>query len=249
MHKLGKAVLRTLIAVFLFASPLFGADALTDIEVLEPNTPIYAEPSPTSKVITKVKQGQRLQATSEKAGYYQLKTKSGKPMWIATPKVKQVDDPAADLETSQAPKFPSRRAAVHYPRFSFDVSGAAGSNTFGSFYELQGGVNMYFNAWFVWRNAPFYRFFGNYSAFGWDTSLRAQAALPTESITPTLWAGAGYRFITLGTSAPFVEAGVGIHTGNLNFSVGGKYLFNTFIDSTSQNQFLYSVGISGGGSF
>lgn len=232
----------------LFALSSARADTVKDLEVTESGAVIYAEPSAQSPVVTKVKVGQRLQALAEKSGFYQLKTKSGKPMWVSTRQVQAVQDPIADLETGETK---SRRTAaqVHYPRFTFDVSGAAGANNFGSFYELQGGVNMFFNPWLVWRNAPFYRFFGAYSALGLDSSVRAQTSFPAGDFTPTLMAGAGYRFVTFGTSAPFLEAGLGVRTGGLNLNLGAKYLFNTLVDSASPNQFLYSVGVSAGGSF
>jgi hypothetical protein len=225
------------------------ADTARDLEVVQPNTPIFAEPSEHSAVVTKVKPGQRLQALGEKSGFYQLKTKSGKAMWVSVRNVVVPEDPAADLEIGDTPPKRHRNQPVDYPRFTFDVSGAAGANTFGSFYELQGGVNTFFNEWFVWRNAPFYRFFGANSAFGLDSSLRAQASLPAGNFTPTFMAGAGYRLVSFGTSAPFLEAGLGLRAGGLNLNLGAKYLFNTFIDAASPNQFLYSVGVSAGGSF
>ena len=77
------------------------ADTVKDLEVTESGAVIYAEPSAQSAVVTKVKVGQRLQALTEKAGFYQLKTKSGKPMWVSIRQVQAVQDTIADLERAK----------------------------------------------------------------------------------------------------------------------------------------------------
>ncbi len=46
----------------------------------------------------------------------------------------------------------------HYPRFSFDLGAASGVSNGVTFFEIYGGLNTYFNSWFLWRNAPFFRF-------------------------------------------------------------------------------------------
>jgi hypothetical protein len=235
------------LCLILLSTFLWAADRPSEVQVVPPFAPVYAAPKATASVLTNVKQGTVLKVLGEDSGFYQLKTKSGKTLWIRIVHVKPVgqDLYSEDLERgdSGAPE------KISYPKFTFDVNFSLGTNTFGSFYELQAGINTYFNSWLSWRNAPFYRFLSTNSAFGVDTSFRAQTLLPLEIFSPQLLAGVGYRFITLGGSAPFVEAGISTPGTKLFVSFTAKLVLNTLVGTATDNQFLWGFGVSGGGSF
>lgn len=138
-----------------------------------------------------------------------------------------------------------------FPRWHFDLGASAGSSYGRSFYEINLGVKYNFTPWLGWRNAPFYRFVSGADAqFGLDSSLRGNYTLDLgDSVSLGTLVGGGFRLANQRGSAPFVEGGVQFNLSGLRAGLGLKYLMGSVMDSTRENELIYSITLAGGTSF
>lgn len=224
-------------------------------------------PKPDAKELTHLKKGIFLKCDGiRKNGYFRLVTKSKKPMWIADTLV-DVYSPSADIvqggpvspkrsapagPTGGAPKRDDDSPArADFKRWSVDLGASTGSTNTVSYFEINLGINYFIERWLIFRNAPFYRSqSGGDAAFGLDSSLDGVLEFELGEVAKVqLLAGAGYRILNQGTSAPFVESGVGLAIGPLVLDLGMKRIFNELVDKASSNEILYTIKATGGVSF
>jgi hypothetical protein len=139
----------------------------------------------------------------------------------------------------------------HGPRFTYDLGASFGSSSGTSFYEINFGLNYFILPWFVFRNAPFYRFQSGADAlYGLDSSLRASHTFDlADAFKPGVLGGAGYRIANASRSAPFGELGLSIQAGSLNIGASVKAIFNEVVNNHHANEMIYSFNLSGSGSF
>lgn len=134
-----------------------------------------------------------------------------------------------------------------YPSFSYEIGAGSGYSSVGGFYEINAALNTHLQAWLVWRNSGFFR--GQTEAddyFGVDTSLQAGSRVRTgERAWLDYHGGAGYRFTSIGKHAPFGEAGVTYRAGGLRLGANAKYILYELVSEGRDNEFVFSVSISG----
>lgn len=133
------------------------------------------------------------------------------------------------------------------PHWGFDLGASLGSLGGISYYEANFGINYHFKHWANWRNAFFGRWMDDSpTTYGLDTSLRA--ILEFKLLSSLHWsgfAGPGYRFINVGTTAPFLEGGMIFKLGGFSLGGGIKYLFNELINKNSINDTQYFLILTG----
>ncbi len=134
-----------------------------------------------------------------------------------------------------------------YPYWSYDIGAGSGYSSEGAFVEGQLGLNTHFNPWLTWRNSGFYRNQPDSDDFfGLDTSLLAgHRTRLTDQIRLSYEAGGGYRFTSIQQHAPFAEAGLTGRAGDLQLRASAKYLFYELVGDDRDNEFVFSVSISG----
>ncbi len=137
-----------------------------------------------------------------------------------------------------------------FKRLTIDIGGSSTFSSTASAYEFNLGVNYFILRWLVWRNAPFYRIqSGLDSRYGLDSSLQGRQSFElVPGFTPSVLAGGGYRFANSGSSAPFLEAGLGLHMGGLNVGASAKRIFNSVRTAGAPNETIYSIVFAGGAS-
>jgi len=235
---------RLVVCVFLicswFGAQRAGADPL---KVIVDKAPVFAAPNAGTKAIFYIGRGKALESNGKsQRGFYQLKTKSGRKVFIQAADVEAAGGSVeSDLVSEEA--VPNRQS---FRRFRFDGGGSVGSSNRGSFYEINLGVSYYLLEWLVWRNAPFFRFQSSTpNSFGLDSSLRGQYSLPVApEFSPSFMMGAGFRFINTGSHAPFAEFGLGLRVSGAQFQLGVKYIAGKLISDRVENEVIFNGGFT-----
>lgn len=209
---------------------------------------IYAAPATSAKVLSVVGKRRNLESAGEpEKGFYPLKTKSGRKVFVKASDV-QVEESSIDedLVSSESESPPPS-----FRRFRFDGGGSVGSSSRGSFYEVNLGVSYYALEWLIWRNAPFFRFqSGSSNSYGLDSSIRGQYAVAVApDFSPSFLVGAGFRFINTGRHAPFAEVGLGARVSEVNIHLGVKYIVGKWVNETSENEMIFNGGFTASSSF
>ena len=141
----------------------------------------------------------------------------------------------------------SFQAFDSYPSFSYDVGAGSGYSSAGGFYEVNAALNTHLQAWLVWRNSAFFR--GHTDAdefFGLDTSMQAGSRVRAgDQAWLNYHGGAGYRLTSIGKHAPFAEAGTSYRAGGFRLGANVKYIFYELIGEDRDDEFVFSISISG----
>ncbi len=221
------------------------ADSLT---VSVDKAAVLAAPTESAKIVSYLSRGKSIESAGKpQKGFYQLKTKSGRRLFIKTSDVEVVDGSIdADLVSEE-----TSGKSNNFRRFRFDGGGSVGSSNRGSFYEINLGVSYFVTEWLIWRNAPFFRFqSGATNSFGLDSSVRGQYSPPVAAeFSPTLMVGAGFRFINTGSHAPFAEAGLGLRVSDIQIQLGVKYIAGKLLDANVEDEVIFNGGFTVRGSF
>ena len=134
-----------------------------------------------------------------------------------------------------------------YPSFSYEIGAGSGYSSDGGFYEINAALNTHLQSWLVWRNSAFFR--GQTEAddfFGLDTSVQAGSRVRAgDRAWLDYQGGAGYRFTSIGKHAPFAEAGATYRAGGLRLGANAKYILYELIGEDRENEFVFSISISG----
>lgn len=134
-----------------------------------------------------------------------------------------------------------------YPAFTYEIGAGSGYSSTGGFYEVNASLNTHIRSWLVWRNSGFFR--GQADAddfFGVDTSMQAGQRISTgEQAWLDYHGGAGYRFTSIGKHAPFAEAGTAFRAGTFRLGANAKYILYDLIGEDRDNEFVFSISISG----
>jgi len=225
---------------------------------------IREAPNGTAKVVLKVASGKILAIDGvRKNGFFKLKTKSGKELWISDREAKLKEaskeevDAAKDLvegsdsDDGQDGKEADDDTKKSGKKITFDLGLSSGASNGSGYLELNLGVNYYLKPWLIFRNAPFYRrAVGESKIFGLDSSLNGVTSLELGKVAGVNFlAGGGYRFRNVGTSAPFLEGAVGVNLAGFGIQLGIKQIYNSMIDEASDNETQFIVQAGGGASF
>lgn len=233
------------LVTFLLGIQAAQADSLT---VSVDRAAILAAPDENAKIISYLSRGKSLESAGKpQRGFYQLKTKSGRRVFI---KASDVEAGEASIETDLVSEE-SRGTSKDFRRFRLDGGGSVGSSNRGSFYEINLGVSYYVTEWLIWRNAPFFRFqSGAANSFGLDSSVRGQYSPPVAAeFSPTLMVGAGFRFINTGSHAPFAEIGLGLRVSEIQIQLGVKYIASKLLHPGVEDEVIFNGGFTVRGSF
>jgi hypothetical protein len=134
-------------------------------------------------------------------------------------------------------------------RITFDLGASFGSYNNHNYTEAELGLNLYFSPHLDWRSAVFARFpDGQQNIFGIDESLRAIASLGTNALGFTAFAGPGYRFATVGDSAPFFEGGAVVKISGFAIGVGAKSILDSWVRTSAANDTQIFLILAGGAS-
>jgi len=118
-----------------------------------------------------------------------------------------------------------------------------------SYLEPSIGFSYHFMEHLAWRNSIFGRFGDVDTAYGIDTSMRAQGLLGDHSMGVSGFLGPGFRFITKGDNVPFLEGGVILHAAGISLGAGVKTFFNSVVRSGAENENQLLIIFGGGGVF
>jgi hypothetical protein len=144
---------------------------------------------------------------------------------------------------------PAKSDEPEYKRLTFDIGGSSNFSNGSQAIEGHVGINYYLQRWLVWRNSPFFRSqSGLDTQFGLDSSLEGQVSYKLDDdIIPNARLGGGYRLINAaGSSAPFVEGGIGANIKGVGISASAKHILHSVVSSGATNETLFSFGFSGG---
>lgn len=140
-------------------------------------------------------------------------------------------------------------AAERDSDLTWDIGVSTGQVNKVSYSEASLGLNWYFLEWMAWRNAAFARFLSGESTIGGvDTSLRPIFHFGDNKLGLTTFFGPGYRFVSKGVNAPFGEAGLIAHIGQLSLGVGGKAIMNEWSNKRYENDTQIFIILAGSGS-
>lgn len=213
----------------------------------------YDAPREDAKAVLPLKKGQRLKTEGEaRDGFYRLRTKSGKVVWISHDDVKAEAPAKPAAPAKQEGEGSSAETPEEsFKRWTIDFGAASNFSSGSSAYEISVGVNYAIYRWLVFRNAPFYRSQSSGpSVFGLDSSLQGRYGWGLGGGFQVFgMLGAGYRIANQGASAPIAEAGFGVRKDAFQVNLSIKEVFHSFVTSGADNETLFSVGVSGGMSF
>ena len=229
-----------------------------EIEIVVPETNIYTEPSTSSKVVGKLKRGKKLRANGPlKSGYYRLKSRSGRALFVQVVDVREMQFDQTDLfevpnqggeRRQSSGKQASRRRG---PYLSWDLGASSGSVGDVAYTEVNLGLNWFFKDWLAWRNAGFYRFVsveGVDNIYGLDTMARLYHQLDFSELAGiTFFGGPGFRFINEGDNLPFAEGGLILKLAGLSLGGGIRTFFTRFVDKDAENDTQFFIVLSGSG--
>lgn len=135
-------------------------------------------------------------------------------------------------------------------RMTFDLGLSVGSADDIDYTEVNLGLNYYMERWLAWRNAVFGRFASEVnSVYGLDTSARGILdATFGDAGGVVAFGGPGWRFVSEGRQAPFVEGGLVFKFAGINIGGGAKSILNKVVDKDMGNDTQYFIILSGGGS-
>jgi hypothetical protein len=113
-----------------------------------------------------------------------------------------------------------------------------GSLSFGgyrqqTYNEISGGVSLWFEKWFSWKNEVFFRSVKPANYFGLDSSGLFHFQPDPEAVPFSVYGGPGFRLTTGagGNSAPFFEAGVSaLFVPVVTFNLGIKTVLQSLVD-------------------
>ncbi len=149
------------------------------------------------------------------------------------------------------PSYAYEQEAPSHSRVTYDLGAAVGSYNNISYTEIGLGLNWFFNDYLVWRNALFSRFGSEIdSIYGLDSSVRGVLGAGNSALGITVFAGPGYRFVSKGDNAPFLEGGLILKLAGFSLGGGAKALYYSNRAGGLPNQeTIYFIILSGGGSF
>ena len=218
--------------------------------VQKADTSAYSSTDSDAVPTMKLKKGQKVRAEGDaEGGFYRLKTKSGKPLFVHADDVKP-NSPAPEDDLDTSPSANSKKNAKSssndsFDRFKFDIGGSSGNSNGLTFFEAHLGVNYYLVKWFYVREAPFYRLPNNHVAtYGLDSSINGELGIPIPELNPHLHLGGGYRVTNTGKDAPFVEGGFGAGFKGTSFNASVKYIMNTQVKNGLANERIYTLSAS-----
>jgi len=240
-----------LFSLFLGLSLSFTA-AAESLKASKLKTPVYGSPSESGKIVHQLQKGKTVEAEGDpENGFYKLKTKTGRSLYVREQDVEREGEGEGIEDDLEVGKKKASKNEKSFKRFHFDIGGSTGISSGSSFYEVNLGLTYSFTEWLSWRNAPFYRTqSGTSDTYGLDTSLRARYTLSiAPDLSPSVHAGAGFRFVNTGSHAPFGELGLGVRLAGISINAGIKYIAGKLINSSYQNEMIFTGGFSGSGSF
>lgn len=146
----------------------------------------------------------------------------------------QDDDESPELKQPPAPPNVAQPANDQIIKdITYDGSVSFGGYRQHSYNEASGGVSLWFEKWFTWRNALFYRMVEPANYFGIDTSGRFSFAPERDAVPFEVYGGPGFRVTTGagGNSAPFFEAGItALFVPAVTFNLGIKTVLQSLVD-------------------
>ena len=237
-----------------FSQNLFASEAR--YRVSHSQARVYSAPSEKSVTKMKLKNGKKIISTGKTKGdWIELKTKSGKSLWMKQSDLERIDsvteDDLAEVSEERSQSQTAHSKKDDYAKFQYDLGGSVGGSGGESYYEMHLGLDYFILRWLVWRNAPFYRLPSNSVAlYGLDSSLQGRHQFNlSQDIAPHFNLGAGYRLATQGSSVPFVEAGLGCAVKKINIGASVKYLLYSAVGDGRVNEKIYTINFSGSGAF
>lgn len=241
--------MRTIQKLVVLTILCFSAVCLAQVaEVRERSANLYEQPSLNSRVLGTLKSGKRVRLTGKRAqGFSELKTKSGKSVWIqSTSLLGNIEDDLVEVED----QMPIQRKG---PIVTWDLGFSSGSAGDVNYSEATLGINTFFKEWIAWRNSVFYRFVsleGVDDFYGLDTMARLYHRVSfSRSSGLTLFGGPGYRFVNEGDNVPFAEGGLILQLGGLSLGGGVKSLFTTWVNDDAEDDTQFFIILSGSGIF
>jgi hypothetical protein len=222
-----------------------------EMTVQNADTAVYSSTDSGAAPTMKLKKGQKVRAEGKSdGGFYKLKTKSGKPLFVRVDDVK-ANSPAPEDDLETLPAANSHKSAKSagessFDRFKFDLGGSSGNSNGRTFFEAHLGVDYYFLSWFYLREAPFYRLPDNHVAtYGLDSSINGQLDIPiVPEFAPNLGIGGGYRVTNIGKDAPFLEGGLEAGFKGTSFNASMKYIMNEQVKNGLANERIYTLSAS-----
>lgn len=135
-------------------------------------------------------------------------------------------------------------------KVTYDLGLASGSYNNLNYTEVEGGIGLFFNDYFEWRNGIFARFTDQESnTYGLDSSVRGILSMGGRSFGVTAYAGPGFRFATQGDSAPFAEGGLVFKISGIAVGLGVKSILDSWVHSGVGNDTQILIILGGGGVF
>ena len=231
------------ILVLVFSVAAFGKD----LQVIAGQAAVYDAPDGAKVEGLVLQKGKKL-VTKEplQKGFYQLSTKSGRPLFIRASDVKVLG--GADINDLEEAK-PRDTSGLYGLRISYDLGFSSGSSGNSSYSEGALGFNFFFARYFSLREAVFARFAaGVDNIYGLDSSVRGILHWQTSGFGASAFAGPGFRFVNKGKDVPFAEAGLTLQLAGIQVGGGMKTFFTKWRDANASNDTQYFIILAGGGS-
>jgi len=238
------------------------AKASAILTVASEQAKIFSEPKLSARVLGQVKKGKKANAVGKPVnGFYRIKSKSGKELWIQVVDVSSSRDLTDDLfevpdnkRVNEAePDSKNNKAQRQGPMFTWDLGFSSGSAGDVNYSEANLGLNYFWKPWLAWRNAAFYRLIdieGVDNFYGLDSMARLYQTFSfAELAGVTLFGGPGYRFVNEGENVPFAEAGAILRIAGLSLGGGFKTFFTEFVEDGAPNDTQVFIVLSGSGAF
>jgi hypothetical protein len=146
----------------------------------------------------------------------------------------QDEDESPELSQPPAPPHVAQPADDRIIKdMTWDGSLSFGGYRQHTYNEISGGVSLWFEQWFSWKNAVFYRSVQPSNYFGLDSSGRFHFKPDPKAVPFSVYGGPGFRLTTGagGNSAPFFEAGItALFVPAVTFELGIKTILQSLVD-------------------
>lgn len=146
---------------------------------------------------------------------------------------------SADIDSVQVKDGPVEKV-------TFDIGMAAGTRASRTYTEFNLGMSVYFDEYFLWRNAFFSHMQSETDTFfGIDSSARWILPFRKGDSGFAVFAGPGIRLPFRGEFSPSLEGGLWLKQGALSFGAGAKSIMNSIVRSHQEDdtQFLILLGL------
>jgi hypothetical protein len=130
---------------------------------------------------------------------------------------------------------------------TYDIGLSSGRTNNVSYTEANVGLNYKFLDYLAWRNSVFARFGTGDTIFGLDSSLRGLASIGDRDLGLSAFLGPGFRFVSKGDNAPFIEGGVVFNAKGLAIGAGAKSIFNSAVQPGAPDDTQIFLILAGGG--